>query len=102
MSERDQIVKALQSVRPQLERWQNDHCAAHGHRSPRLDGLMMAIDSITEGPPLDETAPAWCDVYDDWCLHDGEECGECCAREVKAAEDSDDDRGDWQCHQRRC
>lgn len=56
---------------------------------------------ITEGPRIDETPEPWCSIYDKPCLHNGEECGDCCMREEESRADSDpaSDYADWSYHQ---
>lgn len=44
-SQNAELVAALEEVRPWVQRRQDDHCYAHGGRSPKLDGLIRTIDA---------------------------------------------------------
>ena len=45
------LEAALNEVRPWVDRRQDDHCNAHGGRSPKLDGLLRTIDASLKDAP---------------------------------------------------
>ena len=45
------LEEALNEVRPWVDRRQDDHCNAHGGRSPKLDGLLRTIDASLKDAP---------------------------------------------------
>lgn len=56
MTPREDVLEAaLQEVLPWVERRQNEHCAAYGIRSPKLDGLMGVIYNALHPAQIEET-----------------------------------------------